>query len=239
MGSELSTIRSLLENQIDSGEPSASSDPSSAILNTYINQSIRKIVRKDRPHELYSATVSAVNISADANTVSIPSGIFVPELVYYQYSSGSIFELRQKPLKRMIELESSNNFFDTSNTGNPSYYDVRGTSLIFNKYFDRTATGAVKIYGIGPPSTLSDDDDATELPVDYDLLIVYEAAVLFYQKDDDLQNQQKFEALAFRERADLRTFLRTNTTDVVELDPHIFGGSYGSPKSDAGVFFGS
>ncbi len=42
MGSELSTIRSLLENQIDSGETSASSDPSSAILNTYINQGIRK-----------------------------------------------------------------------------------------------------------------------------------------------------------------------------------------------------
>ena len=75
MGSELSTIRSLLENQIDSGATSTSSDPSSAILNTYINQSIRKIVRKDRPHELYSATVSAVNINADANTVTIPSGI--------------------------------------------------------------------------------------------------------------------------------------------------------------------
>ena len=70
MGSELSTIRSLLENQIDSGETSTSSDPSSAILNTYINQSIRKIVRKDRPHELYSATVSSVNINADSNTVS-------------------------------------------------------------------------------------------------------------------------------------------------------------------------
>ncbi len=122
----------------------------------------------------------------------------------------------------MIELESSNNFFDTSNTGNPSYYDVRGTSLIFNKYFDRTATGAIKIYGIGPPSTLSDDDDATELPVDYDLLIVYEAAVLFYQKDDDLQNQQKFEALAFRERADLRTFFKDKYNRCSGIRPSYF-----------------
>ena len=102
MGSELSTIRSLLENQIDSGETSASSDPSSAILNTYINQSIRKIVRKDRPHELYSATVSSVNINADANTVTIPSGILIipdarpaPKALYQLVSLPCSAELRE------------------------------------------------------------------------------------------------------------------------------------------------
>lgn len=239
MGSTLSTIRNLLENQLDVEESDLTTDPTSTILNTYINNSIRLITRKDRPRELYSAAVTTANITINTNTVSIPAGIFVPDLVYYAYSSGTVHELLQKPIKEMIELESANRFFDTTNTGNPSYYDVKGTSLLFNKYFDRTASGAIKVYGLGFPTTLSSDSDATELPTDYDMLIVYESAMLYYQKDDDIENQRKFQQLAKDERDDLRTYLRTNDSMSIQLDPYIYTGNHENGINSASVFFGS
>ena len=239
MGSTLSTIRGLLENQIDSGETDASTDPTSTILNTYINNSIRKIVRMDKPRELYSPTVTTSSITINTNTVTLSSSIFVPDLVYYARSSGSVIELQQKPIKQMIDIESANKFFDTTNTGDPYYYDVKGTSLLFNKYFDRTEADAIKIYGLGFPTTLSSDSDTTELPIDYDLLIVYEASVLFYQKDDDLQNQLKFQALAANERADMRIFLDTNDSDSIQLDPYTFTGNNNRKITNPDVFFTS
>jgi hypothetical protein len=237
--STLSSIRSLLENQIDTGTTDLTTDPTSTLLNTYINQSIRKITIKDRPRELYSATVSTANITINTNTVSLPSGIFFPDLIYYKNSSGTVLEIYEKPIKRLIEIEGASRFFDSTNTGDPSYYSVKGTSLLFNKYFSRTSTGAIKIYGMGFPTTLSSDSDSTELPADYDILIVYEAAVLFYQKDDDLTNQLKFERLSEKERGDLRVFLRTNDSGVIDLDPKVFTGNFESAKTSQSVFFGS
>ena len=237
MGSTLGTIRNLLENQIDSGETDLTTDPTSTILNLYINNSIRRIVRTEKPRELYSPTVTTSDITINTNTVTLSSSIFVPDLVYYERSSGSTIELRQKPIKQMIDIESPNKFFDTDNVGDPDLYDVRGTSLIFNKYFSRTATGAIKIYGIGFPTTLSNDSDTTELPIDYDLLIVYESAVLYYQKDDDLENQQKFQILAAQERANMRIFLDTNDSDSVQLDPYTFTGNNQRSIRNPDVFF--
>ena len=237
--STLSSIRGLFENQIDSGETDLTTDPTSTILNTYINQSIRKITIKDRPRELYSSAVSTANITLNTNTVSLPSGIFFPDLIYYENSSGTVLEIYEKQIKRLIEIEGSSRFFDSTNTGDPSYYSVRGTSLLFNKYFSRTATGAIKIYGMGFPTALSSDSDTTELPADYDILVVYESAALFYQKDDDLNNQLKFERLAEKERGDLRVFLRTNDSGVIDLDPKVFTGNFGSAKTSQSIFFGS
>ncbi len=237
--SNLGQLRNLLENQIDSETTTVSTDPTSTILNTYINNAIRRITRKDRPRELYSATVTTADITISTNTVSIPSGIFIPDLVYYEYSSGTVFQLNQKPIQELVIAESANRFFDSTNLGDPSYYDVRGTSLIFNKYFSRTATDAIKIYGMNFPTNLSTDSDETELPSDYDLLITYEAAILFYQKDDDLENQIKFQNLASGERAELRVFLRTNDSQIVELDPYTYTGNYQNAKNNADIFFGS
>lgn len=239
MGSTLAVIRDLLENQLDTGTTDTTTDPTSTILNTYINNAIRRIVRKDRPRELYSPTVTTADITINTNTISLPAAIFIPDLVYYQNSSGSVREMRQRPIKQLIDLESANKFFDATNTGDPYFYDVKGTSLIFNKYFSRTATGAIKMYGLGFPTTLSDDSDTTELPVDYDTLIVYEAAVLFYQKDDDLENQQKYNSLAQRERFDLRTFLRTNDSESIQLDPYTFAQPLDTARTNPDVFFGS
>jgi|ETNvirenome_6_85_1030632.scaffolds.fasta_scaffold05010_4 hypothetical protein len=239
MGSTLSTIRSLLENQIDVGETSLTTDPTNTILNTYINNSIRKIVRKDKPRELLSATVQTADITINTNTVSMPTGIFYPDTVYYKYNSGTIFELLQLDMKKMIERETPTSFFKTTNTGNPNYYDVRGTSLIFNKYFSRTEVQAIKIFGLSFPTTLSEDSDTTELPIDYDLLIAYEASVLYYQKDDDSENMQKYRELARLERNDLRIDLDTNDSSAVQLDPYTFVGTVGKPTTNTDIFFGS
>ncbi len=66
MGSDLTTLRNLLETQLNVGTTSTSSDPSSTTLNTYINKSIRKIVRESEPVELLSATPTDINIVANA-----------------------------------------------------------------------------------------------------------------------------------------------------------------------------
>lgn len=239
--STLKEIRTLLENQIDSGETSVDTDPTSTILDTYINNAIRKIVRKDRPRELYSAAVSTAGITINTNTVSLPSDVFIPDLVYYENSSGTVVPLLQKGVKEMIDIQGSNSFFDTTNTGDPTYYDVKGTSLLFNKYFSRTDTDAIKIYGMGFPTTLTaalETTTQTELPIDYDLLISYEAAILFYQKDDDFENQRKFEILAKQERDDHRTFLRTNDSSAIELDPNHYLGKGQNALNNPNIFFG-
>ena len=51
MGSALSTLRSRLAEQLDAGTVTSGSDPSTELLNTYINASIRKITRRDMPRE--------------------------------------------------------------------------------------------------------------------------------------------------------------------------------------------
>ena len=71
------------------------------------------------------------------------------------------------------------------------------------------------------------------------LLISYEAASYFYQKDDDIENQRKYENLAFKERADLRTFLRTNDSGTIQLDPYTFTGNFADAKSSPSIFFGA
>jgi len=231
--STLLTIRTLLEDQLNVGTTSTSTDPSSTLLNTYINTSQRLIARRDRPRELMAATVTEVNITANTNTVAIPATIFMPDIVYYTYSGGSIQRCRQKTLERMINLETASNFFDTTNTGDPIYYDVRGTSILFNKYFNRTASNVIKIYGLGYPTTLSSDVDSSSYPSDYDLLTVYEAAILFYQRDDDTANQIKYQQLAERERQQLTLLLDTNDESEIYLDPNVFtsrGTNFGNPS---------
>lgn len=221
--SNLGTIRLLLENQIDVGITNTSTDPTSTILNTYINNSIRRILRELRPRELYSSSTTNADIVINTNTVTIPGTIFIPDLVYYTKDDGNVRQLIQKPLKQMIDIETAVNFFDTGNTGDPLYYDAIGLKLRFNKSFSRSDTGAIKIYGLAPPTVLSNDSDSTELPIDYNLLIAYYSAILFYQKDDDIVNQRKFQDLSQTEKASLKLMLDTNDSDSVQLDPHTFG----------------
>lgn len=238
MGSTLLTIRTLLADQLDYDDLDTTSDPSTTLLNTYINKSIRKIIRRNRPSEMLLATPVSANIAAGANSVAIPATVFVPTNVYYQKSSGTWSEVLQKRLQDLIQIEGVNNFFDTSNTGEVDFYSVRGGYLVFNRYFNRTATGAIKIFGVKPPTDLSTDVSTCELPSDYDLLIAYESAVLFYQKDDDEANQLKFQNLAVQESAELKGSLDENISEAISLDPYTFTGVSRTITSPS-VFFTS
>lgn len=237
MGSTLATIRGLLDDQLDFGTSSSATNPTSTLLNNYINNSIRKITRRDKPRELYTSSATTANITANANTVTVPTTLLLPDSVYYKGSSGTRYEVLQKPMDQIISLVSPNLFFDTTYTGQPQYYDVKGTSLVFSKHFDRTASNAIEILGWNVPTVLSADGDTTELPLDYDLLIVYESAILFYQKDDDAQNLQVYRALADQERKSVRAALKTNDSQTIQMDPYVFSGRGNNSISNPNVFF--
>ena len=116
------------------------------------------------------------NIVANANTVTVPSTLLTTHNVYYKDNSGTFKRLTAMPYKQLVAETGANNFFNTSYTGDPIYYTSRGTSLVFNRYFNRTETAAIKVDGVTAPTTLSSDSDTTELPVDYDMLITYFSA---------------------------------------------------------------
>jgi hypothetical protein len=222
----------LVENQIDIAPTTTGTDPTSTLLNSYINTSIRLIARRDRPKELENSTVTQADITVNTNTASIPSTILIPQLVYYTASGGNIYPLIYKSLKKMIQQVPNKDFFDSTVTSDPNYYDVRGTSFIFDTHFDRTESNALKIYGVTYPTTLVNDSDTIELPTDYDMLIAYQTLILFYQRDDDVQNQAKYQNLAENERQQLRTFLDFNDESTIEMDPYTFNTGRSSLEND-------
>jgi len=373
MGSTLTELRNLLARQIDYTDLTTTTDPSTTELNDYINKSVRKLVRRDKPQELRVATPATADITSGTNTATIPSTIFVPDQVYYKDNGGRWKQLRQLSVKHLIDRTSSGSFFDTNNQGNPEYYAIRSNTIIFDRYFSRTESAALKVYGLSIPTKLANNivvngdneaavvtvdtqtngtisqsfteaytgnssakfvmdatigthsfdielvastkynvsvwlyvptatvssvivssnnvtlgtvsakdtwtnvtgnftavasdkltvrysggsgsglfwytddieiipggsgyDDEVDLPIDYDMLITYESAVLFYQKDDDLENQLKYQALADQERAELKLSLSTNNQDLVQLDPYTFVGST-TNMSNPNLFFG-
>lgn len=239
MTSTLAQIRSLLETQIDSGITTTATDPTSTILNTYINTSILQIAYEIKPKELLlSSPPSGINIVSGQNTASFPSSILVPDCVYVLDINLKAYEVFNRQFRRLIELEGSTKFFDTNNIGRPSIYAIRGNSLVFNRYFDYSLSNGIKIYGVSRPDSLTLDADESPLPQEYDLLIVYKAAILFYQKDDDQQNQIKFQNLA-KEILDLiKVNVDSNYDNYAYLNSNIFSGSKVLP-SNPSFFFGS
>jgi len=238
MGATLAVLRSYVEDQLSIPTTTSSTEVKLATLNSYINEAIRRIYRMDRPVEALISTPSLVNITSASNSVSKPSTVLVSTAVWYETSSSTVYELVYKPYEQLVGLEGASAFFDTSNQGDPKYYCIRGSLLLFNKYFSDTRSNAIKIMGISVPTTLTADSDTTDLPEDYNFLIAYESCVLFYQRDDDIQNDQKFSSKAQVERARLKTFLNPNSMGQVVLDPRMFSPNYRDMR-DPSVFFGS
>ena len=222
MGSELQTIQTLLKDQLNLDELTVSSDPSITLLTTYINRAIRKIAALDKPSELLSSSMTTVNIVANQNYVTFPSTLLVAESVFYKSSDGKWKELQFKSYKDMVQMENANSFYDTNNTGDPQCYTVRGGTIVLNKHFDRSEAGCIGVIGIIAPTVLAGVSDACQLPMDWDMLIVCEAAVMFYVRDDDSVNQSKFNQMAMVERANLRLTLDNAQGNTVPLDPRYF-----------------
>jgi len=67
------------------------------------------------------------------------------------------------------------------------------------------------------------------------MLITYFSAFFYYQRDDDFQNQQKFQLLAQEEKTQLSVDLDKNNESVIMLDPSYF--TQLRRKNDPSVFF--
>ena len=238
MGSTLAQLRTLLESQIESGVTDSNSNPSSTILNTYITKAIRKIAIDLKPRELMSSIPENVNIVVGQNTAAFPTTLYIPTSVWYKDSNNNYKQLIPINVKDMVIKEGASNFFNPSNIGNPSYYSLGGSNLVLNRYFDRTETGAIKVFGIKHPTTLSDSTEC-DLSEDYDLLITYFAAYLYYQKDEDIQSMQNYLALYNQEKQDLLMSLDWNYEQVIELNPNIFGGFNSSDRGDVMMNIGA
>ncbi|KKP51216.1 MAG: hypothetical protein UR43_C0027G0013 [candidate division TM6 bacterium GW2011_GWF2_33_332] len=220
MGSTLLELRTLLEDQIESGVTNTGTDPSSTLLNTYINKAQQEISREIKPRELQD--ISSLNIVINQNYVELPSGFMTPIMVNFQTSAGRwISNLVQMSYKKLA-IDQGATFFDSSNTGDPYQYAVFGTNLYFNKYFNYTGTGKIAMPYQKKPTALSVDADTNEIPSDYDMLTIYKAMILYYQKDDDSENLAKYRGLAAQEASNLRHNLYTNDMDVIGLDNRMF-----------------
>lgn len=235
--STLEDLRAKLENQIEIEPTDVNTNPTSTLLNLYINESIRKIARRDKPTELQQPSLVSANLIAGTNQVSLPVTIFNQAFVYIQISSGKFKKLTPKSIDKLIELEGPELFFDSNNVGDADYFAIQGSKIILNKYLRESVTNGLKVIGGYIPSGLVNDSDECSLFPDWDMLIVYQSAVLFYQRDDDLVNQQKYEKLAREERAELNLSLDDNLSETIDMDETIFHSEHRSIR-EPGVMFG-
>lgn len=235
MGSDLATLRSLLVGQIDVKTPDVGTNPSITLINKYINLAIREITREQHPEEMKIATPTSVAVVAGTNSASYPTTLYIPDMVYLKNNAGKYKELRPKSLKWIINLEGQK-FFDGSNPADGDFFCVRGGKIIVNKYFLNTDAAGLLVYGMQIPTVLVNDVDMCDLTSDWDLAIAYKAAVYFYQRDDDLTNQQKYEKLYAEVTGHLLLDLDFNESDEIEMDPYTFS-NVGRTINDPGVYF--
>lgn len=238
MGSDLSQLRNKLEIQLNIGTTTTATDTSSTILNGFINNSIRLIARDVQPSILHNATPISANITQGQNSVTFPSDLIIIKNLYFKNKSNTFKELLPKEYKDLIQVSGTSNFFNQAYTGDPTCYSIAEGQIIFNKHFDRTENDVIKLLGVKNPTELVNDSDTTELSIDYNNLIIYTACFLFYQREDDLQNQQKFQILAKQEESNLDLNFTNNNQKVIGLDPSYFNNNRRS-MSDPSVFFNS
>lgn len=240
MASTINTILALLESQVQSGTTSAATDPTQAQMLQYISLSIRKIAREDRPQEIVLATPVDHAITVNTNSVSLDSSILTPTQVYYNSSGNNYLPLNRTTVENIITSIGPTNYFDTSNIGDPTMFALQGNKLIFDQYFNRTDSTALKVFGIEATTEYSASDitasTVIELPIDYNMLIVFEAALLFYQKDEDAGLIRQYFELAKDARARIAIALTDNHL-AVEMDPQQFAVAY--PFSSSRFLWGS
>lgn len=236
----LLSLRTLFESRLGLGfTATASTDPSTTLLNLLINESIKKIAREEMPWELSNETASYLNQVADSRSVTLPTTLIIPKRVYVKTSGGTWKEMKPKNLDNLIEIENPNSYLKDK-TGDPDYYMIRGTDIIFNKVFKNNQTNGVAIYSTERPTALSDDSDTTPLDEYRSLQIVYGACVLFYESEaeDNGQNLAKFMQMYTTETAKLRTYFEPNNQPMMRLDPQVFGYQ-GVTINNPSVFFTS
>ena len=241
MGSTRDTLVTLFEDIILASERlGTTSDPTETLVIDFIDRAILDITLQLEPQELLDSTATTANIVAAANTVSLPATLIKPTDVYYKATSGTYFEVFPRNLKSLIDGVGANNFFDASRTGRPTNYSLRGDALVFDNHFDRSAASAIAMFGLKAPTVLGDGTDATttELSKEYDLLIIYKAAVFFFEREEDTQMIANYNALARAEEDKLKVKLTTRSKfGRIEMDPRFFSSSNNSGLNNPNVLF--
>jgi hypothetical protein len=241
-GSTQATLEQLFADLfLYSDSLSASSEPTNTLVTTFINNAILYIAKQLEPQELKDSSGTAANITINTNTVSLPSTYIKIYNVFYQDSSGKWTEVMPRNFSSVVNSRTANSFFDTTKVGTPQHYVVQGDSIIFDKHFDRTATGVIKVFGLLKPTVLSTASSSTqtELDTDFDMLIMYKAAELFYLREEDLELVNQYRTLSADEEARIRQSLAERSgLGRVEMDPRFFtGGTRGI--EDPNIFFSS
>jgi hypothetical protein len=222
---------------LNSERTTSTSDPTNTLVTTFLNKAILNIADTLTPVELLDSTAANANITVNTNTVTVPTTYIRPTHVFYKTSSGKFVTVSPQTLKGVIDAYGSSKFFDTTHTGRPRFYALRGTSVIFDHHFDRTESNAIKMFGLLKPTELSTASASTEcdLPKSYDMLIVYKAAIYFYERDEDQSMLSHYTALAAQEEARLRAAMPQELTQI-NLNPNIFLGT-GRGIDHPDVFF--
>jgi hypothetical protein len=241
-GSTQTILETLFEDIVLNSETtSATTDPTNTLVTTYLNQAIKDIAVSLSPQELLDSSATTSNITVNTNSVTMPTTYLKPTHVYYKDESGKYTEVYPKTIKSLIDGASPSQFFDTEVTGAPRYYSVRGDSLVFDRHFDRTESGAISTFGIKTPTTLSTASPSatTELDSNYDMLIIYKAAIIHFQREEDQSMVQEYTIMARREEVRLRLAMdeRSNLPQV-RMDPSYFM-SRGSSFDNPDIFFSS
>jgi len=213
-----SELLALLENHLNLDTTSASTDPTQALLISYINQAQREIAYEIQPSVLMSEATN-IATTAGSNTVTKPS-TFIEIQDLYSNDSGVYKRLEKKALNKIVSPVA---LFDNTSGNTPSYYEERNDKIVFDTNFVNTDTDALKAYGLLAPTDLDADDlsPAVDLPKEYNMLIVYKSAIWFYQRDFDSKNLQinvQFESM---EKQKLRAFFKPCPASV-SLDPRFW-----------------
>ncbi len=242
-GSTQTILETLFEDIVLNSETTSSTtDPTNTLVTTYLNQAIKDIALTMEPQELLDSTATTSNITINTNTVTVPSTYVKPTHVYYKDSAGKYTEVFPKTLKSLIDGASPSQFFDTTVTGKPRYYAVRGDSLVFDRHFDRTESNAIATFGITTPTALSTASPSatTELDSNYDMLIIYKAAIIHFQREEDQAMVQEYAIMARKEEVRLRLAMQERSElPQIRMNPSYFIGRGASSFDNPDIFFSS
>lgn len=216
-GQELLTF---LENQLNVGTTSSSTNPTQTLLVNYLNRAQRFVAQIFRPSELKDVSGTSVSVTSGQTSVAKPSTVLIVENVFHRDSSSNYKELVRKKLPNVIDP----NFYFGTNGQLPRFFEVRGGYISVDAPFPSTNADGLKIFGVSAPTDISIADLTPEidLPQDYDMLIIYRASEYFYSRDDDAANANKSRELFNREVIDLKSVLTDNFPSSITLSNRFF-----------------
>jgi hypothetical protein len=213
------SLLDLLEHLLHTGVTSSSTDPTQAILITSLNAGLEKVSNEFFPQELLDTTQS---VSTVVGTISYTVPVTLRQVTDV-YVPTSVNKWKRCAPKTLSNLNDPSSQFDT-NTGIPSFYDIKGDKIYFDKAYDAVYASGIKVHGYTMPTAITSANLASNcsLGTAYKQLIVYEAAIFFYHYDADEANYKKFANMCFTEKANVRLATSNGLGRTAGLDTRFF-----------------